>query len=201
MPRLIKRHDALEESNVRKNMITKTWVIATSMGALIIGLLSGMMVWRPDSTKQNVRLEGQALEEKRKTIEALEKNLTELRKELDESSKQIATLQARLDDARLRPSETQSDEARLSRRDGLTRESGQPVQGEIYETSRTTAVYQEPSDFSRRVATIVEGTIVTVVGSTGEWLQIRSRRGNPPGFVHRRDVRLVRNSTANSRQG
>ena len=182
-------------------MTTKTWVIAISVSALIIGLLAGMMVWRPDPKNQNVRLEAHALEEKRKTIEGLEKDLTELRKELDESSKQIATLQAKLDDARLRHSEPQSDEARLSRRDGLARESGQQVQGETYETSRTTAVYQEPSEFSRKVATIAEGTIVTVVGSTGEWLQIRSKRGNPPGFVQRGDIRLVRKSAADSRWG
>jgi uncharacterized coiled-coil protein SlyX len=168
------------------------------MSALIIGLLGGTMMWRPDPKNQNARLEEYALEEKQKTIEALQDDVTELRKELDESSKHIAKLQARLDDTRLRYSDNQSD-ARLSPRDGLTRESTQQVPADIYETSRPTSVYNEPSEFSRKVATITEGTIVTVVGYSGEWLQIRSRHGNPPGFIHRKDIRLVRKSSAENK--
>jgi uncharacterized coiled-coil protein SlyX len=152
------------------------------------------MMWRPDPKNQNARLEAYALEEKRKTIEALQDDVTELRKELDESSKHIAKLQARLDDARLRYSDNLSDEARLSPRDGPARESAQQVYADIYETNRITSVYKEPSEFSRKVATITEGTIVTVVGTSGEWLQIRSRHGNPPGFIRREDIRLVRKS-------
>jgi uncharacterized coiled-coil protein SlyX len=151
------------------------------------------MMWRPDPKNQNARLTAYAVEEKQKTIEALQDDVTELRNQLDESSKHIAKLQARLNDARLRHSDNQSD-ARLSARDGLAREAARQLPADIYETSRATSVYEEPSEFSRRVATITEGTIVTVVGYSGEWLQIRSRHGKPPGFIRREDIRLVRKS-------
>ncbi|MBI2088091.1 MAG: hypothetical protein HYT78_05020 [Deltaproteobacteria bacterium] len=41
------------------------------------------------------------------------------------------------------------------------------------------------------MATIRQGTRVTVVGSRGEWLEVRSKHGNPPGFIPREDAMLV----------
>ena len=52
-----------------------------------------------------------------------------------------------------------------------------------YETLRPTAVYREPREDSEQVATIEAGIKVNVVAVQGEWLEIRSRVGNPPGFI------------------
>jgi hypothetical protein len=39
---------------------------------------------------------------------------------------------------------------------------------------------------------IAKGTDVTVVRSVGEWLEVRSKHGNPPGFIRADDAMLVR---------
>jgi len=43
------------------------------------------------------------------------------------------------------------------------------------------------------VSAINKGTRVTVVGSVGEWLEVRSKHGNPPGFIRRDDAMFVAN--------
>jgi zinc ribbon protein/SH3 domain-containing protein len=64
----------------------------------------------------------------------------------------------------------------------------------IYETMRTTTVYEDPSASSKVLASIAAGTRVTVVGSNGEWLEVHSRRGNPPGFISRSDAAFIEKS-------
>jgi uncharacterized protein YgiM (DUF1202 family) len=59
---------------------------------------------------------------------------------------------------------------------------------------RTTTVYEDPSASSKVLASIPAGTRVTVVGSNGEWLEVHSRRGNPPGFIRRGDTTFVEKS-------
>jgi hypothetical protein len=67
-----------------------------------------------------------------------------------------------------------------------------PADPGTYETLRTTLVFEEPSRSSRTVATIGPGTRVTVVGSRGEWLEVRSKHGKPPGFVRREDAMFLK---------
>lgn len=66
-----------------------------------------------------------------------------------------------------------------------------PAEPGTYETIRVTFVFEEPLASSRKVATIKQGTRVRVVGSRGEWLEIRSTRGNPPGYLRREDAMFV----------
>ena len=61
----------------------------------------------------------------------------------------------------------------------------------IYETMRATTVYEDPSASSKVLASIGAGTRITVVGSNGEWLEVHSKRGNPPGFIRRGDATFV----------
>jgi murein DD-endopeptidase MepM/ murein hydrolase activator NlpD len=79
---------------------------------------------------------------------------------------------------------------RLSRRGPY--DSGQAANPDFYETSRTTSVHKKPSVSSKKLATIAEGTRVNVVGFIGDWLEIRSRHGKPPGFIQRTDARITR---------
>lgn len=64
----------------------------------------------------------------------------------------------------------------------------------IYEILRTTKVFAEPSGSSRTVASIPQGTRVTVVGDNGEWLEVQSKSGNPPGFIRRADASFAEKS-------
>jgi hypothetical protein len=57
-----------------------------------------------------------------------------------------------------------------------------------YEAVRDTSVYEAPSASSKIVASIPRGYTVEVVGSTGNWLEVRSKTGNPPGFIRRSDA-------------
>lgn len=60
-----------------------------------------------------------------------------------------------------------------------------------YETLRSTNVFDGPSGSSRIVAGIERGVRINVVAAKGEWLEVRSRHGNPPGFIRKDDARLV----------
>ncbi len=64
----------------------------------------------------------------------------------------------------------------------------------IYETRRATPVYEEPSASAKTVANIPQGTQVTVVSSSGDWLEVHSKRGNPPGFIRRDDATFIEKS-------
>ena len=64
-------------------------------------------------------------------------------------------------------------------------EPSQTVSTVPYETLMETFVYREPREGSPRVALIAAGTIVNVAAVQGEWLEVRSKRGNPPGFIKR----------------
>jgi hypothetical protein len=52
-----------------------------------------------------------------------------------------------------------------------------------YQVIRSTRVFSEPNESSRPVALIDAGTEIDVVGVHGQWLEVRSRHGRPPGFI------------------
>jgi hypothetical protein len=106
------------------------------------------------------------LRDKDLKIQTLEEQLARVRKELTENSSQLAQLQARLE-------ESQKD------------------LGSAHETLRATSVYEDPSASSRILSKVGKGTRVNVVRSVGDWLEVRSNRGNPPGFVRSDDAMLV----------
>jgi SH3-like domain-containing protein len=56
---------------------------------------------------------------------------------------------------------------------------------------RSTNVLEGPSPSARIVAGIESGVRINVVAANGDWLEVRSRHGNPPGFIRKEDARLV----------
>jgi hypothetical protein len=60
-----------------------------------------------------------------------------------------------------------------------------------YQTTRSTTVFESASASSQVIANIPGGTRLDVVNAKGEWLEVHSRRGNPPGFIRREDAALV----------
>jgi len=63
-----------------------------------------------------------------------------------------------------------------------------------YETVRTANVFEEPSASAKIIADIPLGTRVNVVSSKGDWLEVHSKRGNPPGFIRRDDATFIEKS-------
>jgi cytoskeletal protein RodZ len=61
----------------------------------------------------------------------------------------------------------------------------------IYQTLRSTTVFESPSASARSVANIPGGIRVSVVSTSGDWLEVHSRRGNPPGFIRREDAQFI----------
>ena len=57
-----------------------------------------------------------------------------------------------------------------------------------YEVVRDTALLEKPSSSAREVALVQRGIIVNVVSSVGEWYEVRSKYGKPPGYIRREDV-------------
>ena len=57
-----------------------------------------------------------------------------------------------------------------------------------YESTRTASVYEAPASSSKIVTQISKGTQLNVVRSVGDWVEIRSKHGNPPGYVRVDDI-------------
>ena len=58
----------------------------------------------------------------------------------------------------------------------------------IYRVRYPTTVHSEPREDSSTVAEIRKDTRVNVVGVEGDWLEIRSKHGRPPGFIKKVSV-------------
>ena len=93
--------------------------------------------------------------------------------------------------AQTRKSPSQPSAERGNKAPGPSTASGRPVNPGTYETIRPTTLFEKPSGSSRAVSNIGDGTKVNVVGSSGDWLEVRSRLGNPPGFIRRDDAKPV----------
>ena len=132
-----------------------------------------------------------ALQQQEEKIRDMEDRIARLQKELEESSKQTASLQAGSDETK-RTRRSAQRNVNNSRREE-TRRTDQNLSSErFYQTVRSTSVFEEPSPSSRKVGSIANATKVRVVGSTDDWLEVRSKQGRPPGFIRRDDAVLMR---------
>ena len=88
-------------------------------------------------------------------------------------------------------SSSQPSAERVNNAPGPSIASGRPANPGTYETIRPTTLFEKPSGSSKAVSNIGDGIKVNVVGSSGDWLEVRSRLGNPPGFIRRDDAKPV----------
>ena len=126
---------------------------------------------------------------------------TGLKTKLDETQKDLAIMQQRLAIAnreveRVASSRAQPPAASAPPRPVDTTPpppapSRRAAPPGTYETIRSTTVYEGPSGSSRVLTKITKGTRVEVVRSSGDWLEVRSKHGNPPGFVRADDAMFV----------
>lgn len=190
------------------------------IGLCVLGvfLIGKAMLGRENSseTRQLAEEKIKELQEKEQKIQALEGQLTQVRRELGDASGQLAALKVKLEESEKELSTTRQRLNVVSREvDRLTslrvqpspapapRPSADPsppspplparrsAEPGLYEVVRPTPVHEEPSTSSRVLSQIRKGTKVTVVRSVGDWLEVRSKHDNPPGFVRRDDAMYV----------
>jgi hypothetical protein len=135
-----------------------------------------------------------------KKARELESKLDETRKALSAAQLKIKVAQRRADQAAAAPPAARSAARSVDAPPPQAREktaaksatpassAGRPAENGTYEIVRDTAVLEKPTVSAREVALIQPGTTVNVVGSQGEWLEIRSKHGKPPGYIRREDA-------------
>jgi Skp family chaperone for outer membrane proteins len=150
-------------------------------------------------------------QEREEKITTLEGELKQLRQELDKSKSQLTSLTAKLEENQKELSSTQQRLTAATReaaqvaakrpaaapassaRSVKTPPSQMPsarrsAEPGVYEVIRATTVREEPSTTGRRVTEINKGTKITVVRTVGNWLEVRSKQGRPPGYIRSDDV-------------
>ena len=164
----------------------KAWIIVGVMAFALVAIVAGKALWTPIDRGSS------AFQDQEDKIRDMEDRVARLQRELEDASKQIASLQSGSDE-NTRARQSDRRRANNSRREDSRRadqvSSPEPI---MYETARNTSVFEEPSASSRKVATIPRGSRVRVVGSTGDWLEVRSKQGRPPGFILKEDAVLMR---------
>jgi hypothetical protein len=146
-------------------------------------------------------LEGQLKQAKQETSENA-KQITVLTAKLNEAQKELASTQQRLASASRaseRTTATRAANARSPRRAADSSPAAQPsnraarrsAEPGVYEVLQVTSVRENPSASARAIAQINRGTKVTVVRSVGEWLQVQSKQGNPPGYIRSDDAMFI----------
>ncbi len=127
--------------------------------------------------------------------------LAEMKTKLEESQKELSAIKQRLGGAtrevdRLNGSRSVAARRTVSRGPdtatllpwSAARPTAEPG---VYETTRETSVYESPSSAARVITQVGKGTRINVVSSAGDWLAVRSKHGNPPGYVRSDDARLI----------
>src|SRR5262245_11605530 len=178
----------------------KTWWQVLPMGkkgSIFVGVIAFALVvflawtfWTPNDRGSF------ALQHQEEKIKDMEDQIARLQKELEESSKQIASFQAGSDET-TRARRLAQRSVNNSRREQTRLADQDPSPERFYQTVRSASVFEEPSASSRKVGSIANGNRVRVVGSTGDWLEVRSKQGRPPGFIRRDDAVLMRTKAGN----
>jgi hypothetical protein len=208
--------EARQGSKKNKTSIASKTILIAGLLVFAVGVfLIGGQRQRSESQSMLEEKLGQ-LKDKDKKIQTLEAELAQARKELAQNSTQLVQLKTKFEESQKNLALTQQKLSRTARETerlaaskaaSATKTSPRPaepgapasrsggVRGGaelgVYQTIRPTSVYEEPSASSRVLSQITKGTRVNVVRSLGDWLEVRSKRDNPPGFVRRDDVTFV----------
>ena len=120
--------------------------------------------------------------------------LAELHTKLEESQKTVAATEQRLaaaNHAVERLNTTRSTVAQVGTRAPAPLPPARRMEAGVYETVHEASVYDNPSSQARVISQIRGGTRINVVSSAGDWLEVRSKHGNPPGYVRSNDARPI----------
>ena len=199
-------------STERRAIQPKVIAVAATVFLLAIAAAAGFVYW-PRTDKPPAAVDQTAeLHDRDQKIQTLEAELAKLREQNQESSNEIVELKSKLDDRqkqletaekKLAASNREIDRRQSSRKVSAPRPASRRIEPAVsppavrrpepgvYETLRNTRVLEQPASSSRVLTEIDRGTQVTVVGSSGEWLEVRSKHGKPPGFIRADDARFV----------
>jgi Tfp pilus assembly protein FimV len=155
------------------------------------------------------------LQAKEQVIQTQEAQLAQTRQQLNENSQQLAEMKSKLEASQKELSLTQQRLSAAARQADRLNASRSPVAARtvsrvpdaaspaapaaarrtagagVYVTTRGTSVYENPSSTSRVMSQIERGTRINVAGAGGGWLEVRSKHGNPPGYVRADDARVL----------
>jgi len=221
VPQWLKRDEPALESrpaSKAKRLPTPSkfiWAVAMLVVALAAFFTGGYLQRKQLllSSQDNIR----EIQAKDQMIQSLEKQLAQSRQELNENSSQLADAKTKVEESqknlstmqqRLEIAKQQADRLAASRAQPITRTVSRPAdvpppapaparraaETGVYETTRATTLYEDPSGSSRVVSQINKGTRINVVRSVGDWLEVRSKRGNPPGYMRSDDARPLTRS-------
>jgi len=127
------------------------------------------------------------IEELKTRLQETQEDLVSTRRKLLDANREVDRLAA----SRAAPSQRSATRSADPLPPPATASARRSAEAGTYETLRAATVYEEPSNSARAVAQIGKGTEVTVVRSVGEWLEIRSKHGKPPGYIRSDDARLL----------
>jgi len=221
VPQWLKRDEPSSEPRIGSDNRMRSSIPAKFiwMAAMLVVALSAFFAGGYMQSNQ-LLLSSQAnlkqLQAKDQMIQSQEAQLAQTRQQLNENSNQLAEMKTKLEESqkelsltqqRLGVATRQGDRLNVSRSPAPRRTASrapdtaaslpQPVAARrtaepgVYETTRPTSVYENPSSASRVISQIDSGTRINVVSSAGGWLEVRSKRGNPPGYVRSDDARLI----------
>jgi SH3 domain-containing protein len=202
------------KSNQRGTIPSKfIWPAATLVVALV-AFFAGGYIQRNEqlvSSQANLR----QLQAKDQMIQSQEAQLTQTRQQLSENSNQLAEMKSKIEESqkelsavkqRLGAATRETARVNASRSVAATRtvsrapDAGMSLPAPaprrtsnagIYETTRDTTVYENPSPAARVITQIGKGTRINVVSAAGDWLEVRSKHGNPPGYVRSDEARPI----------
>jgi hypothetical protein len=201
----------------QKTAASKVMLIAGIVLCVLAAALLGMGVlgnsyWSGE--RELVERKSKELQASEEQIKALETELKKVRLENADIAKEAVALKARLEERqkelaaseqRLSAAQREVERAATRRAQAAPRSNPRPVeraaapaapaprpaQPGVYETLRATEVHERPAQSSPVITRIGGGTRINVVGANGEWLEVISKRGNPPGFILRADAKSV----------
>ena len=220
VPQWLKRDEASSEPRIGSDNHKGSsippkfiWIAALLVVALIAFFAGGYM------QRSQLLLSSQAnlkqLQTKDQMIQSQEAQLAQTRQQLNENSTQLADMKTKLEESQKELSLTQQRLGATTRQVDRLNTSGSPAPRRtasrvpdtaaplpqpvarrtaasgVYETTRPTSVYEDPSSTSRVISQIDSGTRLNVVSSAAGWLEVRSKRGNPPGYVRSDDARPI----------
>jgi Tfp pilus assembly protein FimV len=231
VPQWLKRDDGFSAprpasaNHKRFGIPTEFIWMAAILGVAVIAFFAGGYL-QHNQLIQSSQDHLKELQAKDQMVQSQEKQLAQSRQQLNENSTQLAEVKNKLEESQKELSATQQRLNAASReishlnasRSLASARAPSPAQraasstpapvaarrtaeSGVYETTRTTSVYEGPSASSRVVSQINKGTRINVVGSSGEWLQVQSKHGNPPGYVRSDDARLIGRVTSQISRG
>ena len=217
-PKWLRRDDPSPEPRIGSDN-HKRYPIPTNfiwIGAILVVALSAFFAGGYMQRSEQL-LSSQAnlkqLQAKEQIIQSQETQLAQTRQQLNENTNQLAEMKTKLEEGRKELSLTQqrlgvaarqADRLNTSRSPAIRRTASRAPDASaplpspaatrtaatgVYETTRPTSVHEDPSSSSRVIAQIDKGTRINVASSAGGWLEVRSKHGNPPGYVRSDDAR------------